>query len=174
MKLNLRFRVLRYLSVLLFVSLAISCNTIGETMEEQVLEANLVQSFEDVNLEKGDVVVLWVNAKLNYKNQYPVFQLKYNIENSNETVFYEKFDLYGAMIANVNPRIRSSKDDTDTFMEYNNGGEKSEKNYTKWNFQMELNKFEVPEDGYYTFDFKLYKDDAEFISDEIEVVLRKL
>lgn len=153
----------------------ISCDTvIGTSIYKAKLEDKTIHTVKDLSLNKGDVIVLWAHYNLSYKEEMPLYRLKYHIEQDDNTVLFDEFNLLENIEYSFKPIIRSSKNTDRTYTAYDDNGDEIEKKYTEWDFQQEEHKFIIEKDGNYSFDFKLYNDGKSFLSDDISVIIRKL
>jgi hypothetical protein len=145
----------------------VSCNPVGEKIEEIGLKANEITSAEGVDLKKGDVVTIWSKVSTNNTMVSPNISLRYNIENKDESLKNDSIHVAGGSHI-----INSSKSE-ESYQTSDSNEKDSTVYYTKWEYEAENASFTAPRDGKYNFDFKLRYTGEGFLRDEISVILRK-
>ncbi|WP_108866349.1 hypothetical protein [Aquimarina aquimarini] len=162
----------RVILILLFTHL-ISCNVIGEKLEEVPLQKGMINSSTDMDLKQGDVITIWSKAEMKYtEGKESDFEIKYHIEKDGETLDFGKFAILDDIY--LTHTISSSKNKDES---YNSNSDEADEEgrvyYYTWSFERESYIFTAPDNGKYTFDFKLYEIKDDFPSDNIAIVLRK-
>ncbi|SHE77486.1 hypothetical protein [Pedobacter caeni] len=156
---------------LLLLALA-SCNPVGENIIELPLQAGEISSAENIDLKKGDKVVIWSKLTLNDDEVLPDFKVRVNVENEGKSVWSDSLKVLKGRHA-----INSERS-TEAY-EVLGGGDSDgvEKDstayYSKRTFELDNADFIVPKDGKYNFDFKL-KLDINSHNKGFSIILRKL
>jgi hypothetical protein len=161
-------RYINYFFCLIFFGILQSCNVIGTDLGEEIgLSTSSISSLDNVFLKKGDEVVIWTKSSLQYKtNDSPNindYSVKYYIEKDKDSMLVDRY--YPLVFAHY---IKSSQEiESETERGYNANDEEEDVEVISVNrkYEAESNVYVVPEDGTYSFNFKLYaKNNISFYS----------
>ncbi|MCW3170241.1 hypothetical protein OMO38_17065 [Chryseobacterium sp. 09-1422] len=180
-----------FLTLIIFSIVIISCNPVGETVsEEKPLDDQLVNTTENIDLKKGDVLVIWgkMDASFLENNNVPSFRLNYNlslngktIENSTVTMFAVNYKIINST-HEVRKEEKEEEEQTEneTSDDENNSEETPEEKPEKivksdWTFEQEVIQIPIEKDGKYTLDYKASSDSesARSMFTKVAVILRK-
>ncbi len=146
---------------------------VGDDIEDEIrLGANHIATFDNVELEKGDELVIWTKVSTALYEDDEVFhkKIKYHIEKEGKTLVFDSFSPF-----HYRHIIRSKKEGKESKTnEYDNEQEEwidVITPYTQWEFEAESIVYEVPENGVYVFDFKPASSGSDY--DSYTVILRK-
>lgn len=179
-------------TILLVSIFTISCNPIGETVsEEQPLDDQLVNTAENLDLKKGDVLVIWgkMDASFLKNDNVPIFELSYNLSLDGKTIENKKVPMFisNDKIINSTYEIQKEEEEEETEEPVNelsensldsteNPEQKPEKvAKSDWTFEQEIIKIPIEKDGKYTLDYKANSSDeaADSMFTKVSVILRK-
>lgn len=188
-------RILQFFfTLILFSTVAISCDPVGETIaEEKPLDDQLVNTTENLDLKKGDVLVIWgkIDASFVKNNNIPVFLLNYNLSLDGKVIKNEQAQMFLGRdkIINSTHEIRKEEieedekeeqSDSETSEYGSNSTETREEKPEKiaesdWTFEQEVIKIPIEKDGKYTLDYKASSDNesARSMFTKVSVILRK-
>lgn len=167
------------LGTIILAFLIISCDPVGNSIasqEESAQETNLVQTFENLNLKKGDKIVIWgVFSAIFYKNDKPpIYSLDYNLSLDDESVSYNSL----IMFKKENHIINSSSkvDYRDKIVIDSHSTTTEEEEYKDWTFEQEIITIEIPKDGNYIFDYKILMESnpSKLSFPKVGLIIRKL
>lgn len=173
---------------IIFSIFAISCNPVGETIsEEKPLDDQLVNTTENIDLKKGDVLVIWgkMDASFLENDNVPIFILNYNLSLDGKIIENARTQMFlgSDKIINSTHEVRKDeeeKSDNKT-SEYGNNSEetpqeKPEKiKKSDWTFEQEVIQIPIEKDGKYTLDYKASSnsESARSMFTKVSVILRK-
>lgn len=180
-----------FLTLIVLSIVTISCNPVGEIVsEEKPLDDQLVNTTENIDLKKGDVLVIWgkMDASFLENNNVPSFRLNYNlsldgktIENSTVTMFAGNDKIINSMHeARKEEKEEEEQTENETSQDENNSEETPEEKPEKivksdWTFEQEVIQIPIEKDGKYTLDYKASSDSesARSMFTKVAVILRK-
>lgn len=185
-------KIFQFLLTLIVLSIVtISCNPVGETVsEEKPLDDQLVNTTENIDLKKGDVLVIWgkMDASFLENNNVPSFRLNYNLSLDGKTIENSTVTMFAGndKIINSTHEVRKEEKEeeeqteNETFQDENNSEEKPEEKPEKivksdWTFEQEVIQIPIEKDGKYTLDYKASSDSesARSMFTKVAVILRK-
>lgn len=147
-----------------------SCNPIGENMGETPLFENGISSIENIKLEKGDEIVFWSKVATRKDSSFLKYKFRYSISSEGKIIKYDSIYISdGAHTINSKTKIEEIGHTSST-------GKDSIEYVKNWEFEIENNSFEIPKDGKYNFDFKLYSPEMDFFakhSSSTAIIIRK-
>ncbi|MCL5128591.1 hypothetical protein [Algibacter sp. L4_22] len=161
-------RYIKYFYCLVFLGMLHSCNVVGNDLEKEVgLSTSSISTIDNVSLKKGEEVVIWTKSSLEYKTyespDLDDYSIKYYIEKDKDSMLVDRY-----LPLVFSHFIKSSKEEeSDTETRYNDDNEEEEVDITRVTseYEAESGVYVVPEDGNYSFSFKLYsKDNISFYS----------
>lgn len=188
------FKIFQIFITAIFISIfAISCNPVGENVsEEKPLDDQLVNTTENIDLKKGDVLVIWgkMDASFLDNNNVPSFRLSYNLSLDGKTIENSTVTMFAGndKIINSTHEVRKDEEEeeeeeqteSETSEYGNNSEETSEEKPEKvvksdWTFEQEVIQIPIEKDGKYTLDYKASNESESSRSmfTKVAVILRK-
>lgn len=189
------FKIFQISITSIFISIfAISCNPIGETVsDEKPLDDQLVNSTENIDLKKGDVLVIWgkMDASFLDNNNVPSFRLSYNLSLDGKTIDNSTVTMFAGndKIINSTHEVRKDEEEEDeqeetVENETSADGHNSEDTPTEtpekivksdWDFEQEVVQIPIEKDGKYTLDYKASSstESSRSMFTKVAVILRK-
>lgn len=169
--------------------LTLSCNPVGDIVsKEKPLDDQLVNTTENIDLKKGDILVIWGKIYTSFleNNDVPSFYLRYNlsldgktIENSTAPMFVGKDKIINST-HEVRKEEEKEEEENETSEYGNNSDETPEEKPEKivksdWSFEQEIRQIPIEKDGKYTLDYKANSDseNARSVFTKVAVILRK-
>lgn len=180
-----------FLTTILFSIFAISCNPFGKNVsEEKPLDDQLVNTTENLDLKKGDILVIWgkMDASFLENDNVPVFHLSYNLSLDGKTIENATVPMFSDNEKIINSTYEVQKEEKEeeeqqTENEISEGSnseqipeEKPEKiTKSDWTFEQEVIQIPIEKDGKYTLDYKANSnsESARSIFTKVAVILRK-
>lgn len=176
-----------FLTLIIFSIVTISCNPVGETIaEETPLDDQLVNTTENIDLKKGDVLVIWgkMDASFLKNDNVPIFKLSYNLSLDGKTIENSTVQMFvdNDKIINSKYEVRKEEEEeeeqseSETSENVNNSEETPQKVVkSDWNFEQEIIQIPIEKDGKYTLDYKASSSDeaADSMFTKVSVILRK-
>lgn len=177
-----------FFSLIILSILSISCNPVGEVVtDETPIDPQLVNTVENLDLKKGDVLVIWgkMDASFLKNDNVPLFYLSYNLSLDDKTIENKTIGMFAgnSRIINSTHEIRKEEEEennADVFEDTSNTEEKPAEKPEKstesdWTFEQEVIQIPIEKDGKYTLDYKAYSSDeaADSMFTKVSVILRK-
>ncbi len=180
-----------FLTLIIFSIVTISCDPVGETIaEETPLDDQLVNTTENIDLKKGDILVIWgkMDASFLKNDNVPIFKLSYNLSLDGKTIENSTVQMFVDNDKIINSKYEVRKDEeeeeeqneSETSENVNNSEEKPQEKPEKvvksdWNFEQEIIQIPIEKDGKYTLDYKASSSDeaADSMFTKVSVILRK-
>lgn len=178
--------------------LTLSCNPVGETVsKEKPLDDQLVNTTENIELKKGDILVIWgkIDTSFLENNDVPSFRLNYNLSLDGKTIDNSTVTMFAGndKIINSTHEVRKDKEEeeekekeeaeqseSETFIYGYKSEEAPEEKPEKivksdWSFEQEIRQIPIEKDGKYTLDYKANSDseNARSVFTKVAVILRK-
>ncbi|MFC4164617.1 hypothetical protein ACFOWU_13205 [Epilithonimonas zeae] len=175
-------------SLLILSIVTISCNPVGEIVtEETPLDPQLVNTVENLDLKKGDVLVIWgkMDASFLKNDNVPIFHLSYNLSLDDKTIENKTVGMFAdnSRIINSTHEIRKEEkeeNNADVFEDTSTNEESSTEKPEKiaesdWTFEQEVIQIPIEKDGKYTLDYKANSSDqaADSMFTKVSVIIRK-
>lgn len=189
------FKIFQISITSIFISIfAISCNPIGETVsDEKPLDDQLVNSTENIDLKKGDVLVIWgkMDASFLDNNNVPSFRLSYNLSLDGKTIDNSTVTMFAGndKIINSTHEVRKDEEEEDeqeetveneTYADGHNSEDTPTETPEKtvksdWDFEQEVVQIPIEKDGKYTLDYKASSstESSRSMFTKVSVILRK-
>ncbi|MBP6578179.1 MAG: hypothetical protein KA796_13250 [Chryseobacterium sp.] len=181
-----------FLTLIIFSIVTISCNPVGETISEETpLDDQLVNTTENIDLKKGDVLVIWgkMDASFLDNNNVPSFRLSYNLSLDGKTIENSTVTMFAGndKIINSTHEVRKDEEEKEEEQsenetsEYGNNSEETQEEKPEkivksdWTFEQEVIQIPIEKDGKYTLDYKASSDSesARSMFTKVAVILRK-
>ncbi|KFC23430.1 hypothetical protein [Epilithonimonas lactis] len=171
-----------------FLSMVIiSCNPVGDTIsEEKPLDDQLVNTTENIDLKKGDVLVIWgkMDASLLKNDNVPMFELNYNLSLDGKTIDNKSVQMFASndnIIKSTYEIQKDEEEDEPAEIEFDTSDDTSSENIeyktvkSNWSFEQEVIKIPIEKDGKYTLDYKASSESESSRSmfTKVAVILRK-
>lgn len=175
-------------SLLIFCIVVISCNPAGEIVnDEKPIDNQLVNTVENLDLKKGDVLVIWgkMDASFLKNDNVPIFHLSYNLSLDGQTIENKTVGMFADNSRIINSTYEIQKDEEeennadvveDTSSTEESPAEKPEKiKKSDWTFEQEVIQIPIEKDGKYTLDYKANSSDeaADSMFTKVSVIIRK-
>ncbi|WP_131724344.1 hypothetical protein [Chryseobacterium indologenes] len=172
------------ISILLLCSLImLSCNPVGEKIsEENLVDPQLVNTEDNLNMKKGDVLVVWgkLDASFVTNGMVPSFNLIYNLSLDGNTVSNAILPMFSGPEKRINSEysVQEEKEEEGEDKQESSTdstGIKGKLVKASWQFEQEITRIPIEKDGKYTFDYKIKaKDgDGESMFNKTSIILRK-
>ncbi|MNY07340.1 hypothetical protein D3C86_1401400 [compost metagenome] len=149
----------------------------------------MVNSTENIDLKKGDVLVIWgkMDASFLDNNNVPSFRLSYNLSLDGKTIENSTVTMFAGndKIINSTHEVRKDEEEEEQTesetSEYGNNSEEMPEEKPKkivksdWTFEQEVIQIPIEKDGKYTLDYKASSDSesARSMFTKVAVILRK-
>lgn len=175
------------ITTILLSMVIISCNPVGDTIsEEKPLDDQLVNTTENIDLKKGDVLVIWgkMDASLLKNDNVPMFELNYNLSLDGKTIDNKSVQMFASNDNIIKSTYEIQKDedeDEPAESEFDTSDDTSAENIeyktvkSNWSFEQEVIKIPIEKDGKYTLDYKASSESESSRSmfTKVAVILRK-
>lgn len=187
------FKIFQLILTAILISIfALSCNPVGETVSgEKPLDDQLVNSTENIDLKKGDVLLIWgkMDASFLDNNNVPSFRLSYNLSLDGKTIENSTVTMFAGndKIINSTHEVRKDEEEEEEEQtesetsEYGNNSEETPEEKPEkivksdWTFEQEVIQIPIEKDGKYTLDYKASSESESSRSmfTKVAVILRK-
>lgn len=181
-----------FLILIIFLIVTISCNPVGETIaEETPLDDQLVNTTENIDLKKGDVLVIWgkMDASFLENDNVPIFYLSYNLSLDGKTIENSSAQMFlgSDRIINSTHEVRKDEEKEEEEQsehetsEYGNNSEETPEEKPEkivksdWTFEQEVMQIPIEKDGKYTLNYKASgsSEYSRSMFTKVSVILRK-
>lgn len=173
---------MKTISALLLCSLILfSCNPVGEKISDEApVDPQLVNTENNLNLKKGDVLVVWgkLDASFITNGIVPSFNLIYNLSLDGNTVSNATLPMFSGSEKRINSEYSVQEEEEEDKQESSTDStEIREGKLVKasWQFEQEITRIPIEKDGKYTFDYKIKSNgsDGESMFNKAAIILRK-
>lgn|GEM_PF-5852052 len=166
----------------------ISCNPVGEIVtDEKPIDNQLVNTVENLDLKKGDVLVIWgkMDASFLKNDNVPIFHLSYNLSLDGQTIDNKTVGMFAdnSRIINSTYEIQKDEEEENNADVFENASSTEETPAAKpekikksdWTFEQEVIQIPIEKDGKYTLDYKANNSDeaADSMFTKVSVIIRK-
>ncbi|MDR2237636.1 MAG: hypothetical protein LBE92_16055 [Chryseobacterium sp.] len=171
---------MKTISAFVFCSFILfSCNPVGEKISgDNPTDPQLVNTEDQLNLKKGDVLVVWgkLDATFVTNGIVPSFNLTYNLSLDGNTVSNATLPMFNGGEKRINSDYSVQEEEKEDRQEEDSTRVFEGKLVkASWQFEQEVTRIPIEKDGKYTFDYKIKStdDDGDSMFNKTSVILRK-